>query len=72
MLILWIRKRTTGEQTCQPENVKNSFLKHVEDMKKFRLSHPEIGTTSSKDIMTSNGDVLAAVQKVKLTKHVHN
>jgi len=76
MLILWIRKSKTGEQTRQQETGKDSFRKHVEDMKRFRLSHArEIEVISSKDIkdiMTPDGDVLAAVQKVSLSEHAQN
>ena len=72
MLILWIRKSKTGEQNCPQKNDQASFLKHAEDMKRFRLSHPEIETTNPRDIMTADGNILAAVEKVKLTKHVQN
>lgn len=72
MLILWIRKNKTGERTCTPKNAKESFRKHNEDMKRFRLSHPEIEATSGRDIMTADGNVLATVQNVKLNKHVQN
>jgi hypothetical protein len=72
MLIFWIRKSKTGEQNCPQGNDQDSFQKHDEDMKRFFLSHPQIETTAAKDIITADGNVLAAVQKVKLTKHVQN
>ena len=74
MLILWIRKVKTAEPSRPQKDDKNSLQKHNEDMKKFRLSHPAIEAASSKDkdIITANGDVLATVQKVKLTKHAQN
>ena len=72
MLILWIRKSKTGERTCPQENDKDSFRKHDEDMKRFRLAHPKIEVTSSKDIMTPDGNILATVQKVKLDKYAQN
>ena len=72
MLILWIRKSKTGERTDPPKNDKDSFQKHNEDMKRFHLSHPKMEPTSPSDIMIADGDILAAVQKVKLTKHVQN
>ena len=53
MLILWIRKSKTGEQTCPQKNDKDSFQKHDEDMKKFRLAHPDIEAISPRDIMTA-------------------
>ena len=72
MLILWIRKRKTEEQNPKPKYDKDSFRKHDEDMKLFRLSHPEMEVINPKDIITADGNVLAAVQNVKLTKHVQN
>ena len=72
MLILWIRKSKTGERTCPQKNDQDSFWKHNEDMKRFRLAHPKIEATNSKDIMIADGNILATVQKVKLTKHAQN
>jgi len=75
MLILWIRKKKTTEKTCPPENDDAAFQKHNEDMKRFRLTHPEILTAGSNnidDIMTADGNILARVQKVKLTKNTQN
>ena len=75
MLILWIRKSKMGEQTCTKKNDNDSLQKHNEDMKKFQVSHPKIEITNSqdiKDILTAEGDVLARVQEVKLTKHSQN
>jgi len=76
MLILWIRKRKTDEQTRQQESGKDGFRKHAEDMKRFRLSHPQeievITSRDIRDIMTPDGDILAAVQKVSLSEHAQN
>ena len=72
MFILWIRKNKTGERTCPQKNDRESFPKHDEDMKKFRLAHPKIEVTSLKGIMTIDGDILAAVQNVRLSKHAQN
>ena len=70
MLILWIRKK--GEQNCQQRNATEPFQKHNEDMKNFRLSHPKIEATDPRDIMTADGNILAKVQGVKLTKNTQN
>ena len=72
MLILWIRKGNTGEKTNQTANDKASFLKHVKEMKNFCLSHPRMETTGHKNIKTADGNILAAVQNVKLSKHAQN
>ena len=72
MLILWIRKAKKDERTCLPKNDIEIFQKHDEKMKRFRLSHPKIEATNPQDIVTANGDILAAVHKVKLTKYTQN
>ena len=72
MLILWIRKKKTGEPTSPKKYDKESLQKHDEEMKKFRLSHPKIVTKNTEDIMTADGNILATVQKVKLAKHIQN
>lgn len=72
MLILWIRKTKEGELSRPPKKTKDSLKKHNEDMKNFHLAHPKIETTSSRDIRTPDGDILAAVQNVKLTRHTQN
>jgi hypothetical protein len=72
MLILWIRKRKNGERDRQSKNDKDSFQKHEEAMKRFRFSHPKIEATSPEDIITVDGNVLASVQGIKLTKYIQN
>ena len=72
MLILWIRKSKTSEPKISNKNDKKSFQKHDEDMKKFRLSHPDMNIISANDILTTDGDILAPVHKVKLTEHAQN
>ena len=72
MLILWIRRSKTDKQDSPPENGKEAFEKHNEDMKKFRLSHPEMETIDPKDIITTDGAILAPVHGVKLAKNVQN
>ena len=72
MIILWIRKKKSGESTDQPADSEDSLQKHNEDIKKFRQAHPKIELKSSNDIFTTDGDVLATVQSVKLAKHTQN
>jgi len=72
MLILWIRRNKTDKQTNSPKNDKETLKKHNEDMKKFRLSHPEIETINVKDIIAPDGAILAPVHGVKLAKNVQN
>jgi len=72
MLILWIRKTKESEQTRHDKNDKGSFQKHDEDMKRFCMAHPKIESTGSKDIITTDGAILAPVQAVKLAGNSQN
>ena len=72
MIILWIRKNKTGERNCSSNNGQNSFQKHDKEMKGFRLSHPEMETMNPRDIMTTDGNILAAVNGVKLNQYAQN
>jgi stress response protein YsnF len=72
MLILWIRRNKTNKQNSPGNNDKESFQKHDEDMKRFRHSHQKLEATISKDIITTEGDVLAPVHTVMLAKHSQN
>jgi hypothetical protein len=55
-------------------NEREAFQKHIEIMKEFRTSHPdrEIKVVTPKDILTSDGNLLAPVANVKLDKHKQN
>jgi hypothetical protein len=72
MIILWIRKRKAEQQNGPAKNDKESFQKHDKVMKQFRLSHPDDNVINARDIMTADGNVLAPIEKVKLTEHVQN
>jgi len=72
MIILWIRKKKTEEPGSKAKKEKESFQKHDEVMKQFRLAHPDTNVLNAKDIMTADGNLLAPVQDVKLTEHVQN
>ncbi len=65
MIILWVRKRKAEEQ-------KEVFQKHDEIMKKFRLAHREVKIVNAKDIITTDGNLLAPVDSIELDKHKQN
>jgi hypothetical protein len=71
MIILWVRKRKAGEQKDPSAGNKEIFQKHDELMKKFRFSHPdrEVKIVPAKDILTTDGNLLAPVDSVKLDKN---
>jgi hypothetical protein len=72
MIILWIRKKNTEQKNGLVKDNKESFQKHDEVMKQFRLAHPDTNVINARDIITSDGNLLAPVDKVKLTEHVQN
>jgi hypothetical protein len=72
MLILWIRRNKKNKKYRPDNNIEESFRKHDEDMKRFRHSHQELEALISKDIITTEGDVLAPVHTVKLARHSQN
>jgi hypothetical protein len=72
MIILWIRRRKTGEKKGETEEKQKHFAKHDEDMKRFKLAHSDMNIMSGDDILTDEGDILAPVNKVKLSTYVAN
>jgi hypothetical protein len=72
MIILWVRKAKKDKEQRNPKEEKQSFQEHDEVMKKFRQAHPEFNIITDKDILTGEGNLLAPVQKVKLTEHIQN
>lgn len=72
MIILWIRKKNVEELKEANKGEAESFDKHDEIMKKFRYAHPDLNVVSSRDILTSEGSLLAPLETVKLTDHVQN
>ena len=71
MLIFFIRKNKKGERNRSPKNDKDYHEEHNESMRRFRLSHPQ-ELTIAKDMITADGNILAIMKRVKLTKHVQN
>jgi len=74
MIILWVRKRKAEEQKGSSKNDKDSFQKHDEIMKKFRFGHPDqdVKIVAPKDILTTDGNLLAPVTSVKLGDNKQN
>jgi hypothetical protein len=74
MIILWVRKIKAEERKDSSNNDKEFFEKHDEIMKKFRFSHPEreVKIVAAKDIMTTDGNLLAPVNSVKLGVNKQN
>ena len=72
MIILWIRKNKKNNQNKISKDEKETFRQHDEVMKRFRQEHPEVELIADKDIITGDGNLLAPVQKIKLTEFVQN
>jgi hypothetical protein len=72
MIILWIRKKNAEAPKDSEKNEEESFHKHDEIMKRFRYAHPDLNVVSSRDILTTEGNLLAPLEQVTLTDHVQN
>lgn len=73
MLILWIRKLRKDKQSDINNNIeKKSFINHDEDMKRFKELHQDFQTAINKDIMTTDGSILAPIHGVRLAKNSQN
>jgi hypothetical protein len=72
MLILWIRKLSKGKQDDNNSTEKQPFSSHDEEMKRFRELHQELQTVINKDIMTTDGSILAPIHGVRLAKNSQN
>ncbi len=73
MLILWIKKLKKNKQAEEKKaDNKPHFDDHDEDMKKFRQLHQELETVINKDIINSDGSILAPVHGVRLAKNSQN
>ncbi len=75
MIILWVRKRKDGEQKDTNKNDDgDSFQKHDEIMKKFRIAHPDrdVKIVHASDILNAGGNPLAPVNAVQLDKNKQN
>jgi hypothetical protein len=72
VLILWIRKLRKGKQNGNCDTIEKTFDNHDEDMKRFRQLHRELQTVINKDIMTTDGSILAPIHGVRLAKHSQN
>ena len=70
MIILWIRKKKTDNDNGVKDA--ESFKEHDDIMKRFRLAHPDINSISSREIVTTEGNLLAPVHRVKMAENVQN
>jgi hypothetical protein len=72
MIILWIRKNKADELKGIDKKEDQSFHKHDDIMKRFRLAHPDVNIVNTRDILMPEGNLLVPIQQVKLTDHVQN
>ncbi len=70
MIILWIRKNKADKQKLTENQM--SFQEHDDIMKRFRLAHPDVQQTASRDIITEEGNLLAPVHQVRLAENIQN
>ena len=72
MRILWIKRLKKDRQKENGETAHKPFDSHDEDMKKFKHLHQDLQTIVNKDIMTTDGGILAPIHGVRLAKHSQN
>lgn len=72
MRILWIWNNKGDGFPYRDEKDGDSFQKHDEGMKKFRLAHPRMEITNSKDASTMDCRALVRIPKVKLPQNWQN
>jgi hypothetical protein len=77
MIILWVRKRKEEEEEQKglpKSDDRESFQKHDEIMKKFRISHPDrdVKIVHASNILNAGGNLLAPVDAVRLDKNKQN
>ncbi len=75
MIILWVRKRNDEEhKETNKDGDRDSFQKHDEIMKKFRIAHPDrdVKIVHAGNILNAGGNPLAPVDAVKLDKNKQN
>jgi hypothetical protein len=70
MIILWIRKNKADKNLGLGTPV--PFQEHDDIMKRFRMAHPDINMAGSRDIVTTEGTLLAPVHQVKLAANIQN
>ena len=73
MIVLWIR-RGNNDKSSQSNNEKDkaTFQMHDESIRKFRLAHPKIEVTASKDLRIMDNQTLVPLQKVGLCQYAQN
>jgi hypothetical protein len=74
LIILWVSKRKAEDGKGPSRDDRESFQKHDEIMKKFRIAHPEreVKIVSPKDLINTGGNLLAPVDDVKLGNNRQN
>ncbi|OGO20779.1 MAG: hypothetical protein A2Z15_01945 [Chloroflexi bacterium RBG_16_50_11] len=72
MIILWIRKKKTDKHNLIENKENQSFQKHDEIMKRFRLEHEDVNIIDTKDILAGEENLLAPIQQVKLPENIQN
>ena len=72
MIILWVRKKKAEKQKHSSGNEIDAFRKHDEIMKKFRQSHPDVKIITPRNILTTDGNLLAPIYSVRIGKNSQN
>jgi len=72
MLILWIRRNDKDEPSPYSDKDGESFRRHDERMKRFRVTHPKIETVKQEEATPSGLAGLIPVRRVRLAEYSYN
>ena len=73
MIILWIRRGDNDKSSqANNENDKAAFQRHDESIRKFRLAHPKVEVTASKDLRILDNQALVPLQKFGPYQYAQN
>ena len=64
MLILFITRKYRGQPPAA-DDLEETFREHDDTMKCFRRAHSDLSTLSTRDIVLTDGDLLAPVNSVE-------
>jgi hypothetical protein len=72
MFILWIRKGNVNRQNIDEKQTARFSQEREDVIRQFRLEHPDITVSNARDIMTEDGNLLAAIHEVRLWSNIQN
>ena len=72
MFILWIRKSKINRQNAEGKQTPRFSQETADAIRQLRLEHSDIAISNARDIMTEDGNLLAAIHEMKLWENIQN